>query len=467
MRGQYYAYPILCGDGPRMRGQHMITCTNLNLGAAFISSGLAGWFDASDTSTMTLTGSRVDQWRDKNGSGTLFETVAALGTSFNPVRTSTLFGNRGGVVFTTGGKYLQSPTGMGLNGTTGWTVLFALSRTSRNGFWQTTDFNRNSMMSVFTGERFGASVGSGLRYGVPRNIPFVNGVVNTGSQYKFVRNGIAYDRDQGSFTPSAGALANLQLGGWQGTASPGAFDLAGAFYWNRVLTATELVQMDAWIRNNYGISPVPEPTWNIVVHGNSHTLGVGGTNVATMNEGILAANGSPLATDWLAMGTSGITTPTLASEAAARVDVLYNSSIAAAKRVLIFWEGTNHIAGTVSAVSATFYDAIKNYCIDRKTANPNWKIVVGTIMPRGGSMANSANYEAVRLAVNVSIRAAKLANETWLDAVADVGGDATIGVTGANANATYFSADQIHLTDAGHTIAATYFRDAINSVTGL
>jgi len=467
MRGQYYAYPILCGDGPRMRGQFLETCTNLNQGAAFISSGLAGWFDAADTSTMTLTGTRVDGWRDKNGSGTAFATVGALGTSFNPVRTSTLFGNRGGVVFTTGGKYLQSTTGLGLNGTTGWTVLFALSRTSRNGFWQTTDFNRNSMMSVFTGERFGASVGSGLRYGVPRNIPFVNGVVNTGSQYKFVRNGIAYDRDQGSFTPSAGAMTALQMGGWQGTASPGAFDLAGAFYWNRVLTASELVQMDAWIRNNYGISPVPDPTWNIVVHGNSHSLGVGGTNVSMMNEGILAANGSPLATDWLAMGTSGITTTTLASEAAARIDPLYNSSIAASKRLLIFFEGTNHIANTVSADASIFYNAIKDYCIARKAANPDWPIIVGTILPRGGSMANSANYETVRTSVNQSIRDAFTNNETWLDAVADVGGDATIGENGDSANATYYNADAIHLKDAGHTIAATYFRDAINSVTGL
>lgn len=82
-------------------------------------------------------------------------------------------------------------------------------------------------------------------------------------------------------------------------------------------------------------------------------------------------------------------------------------------------------------------------------------------------MANSANYEAVRTAVNVSIRAALAANETWLDAVADVGGDLTIGENGDSANATYYNSDAIHLKDAGHTIAATYFRDAINTVTGL
>lgn len=435
--------------------------------SAFISSGMVMWLDASDTSTMTLNGTRVDEWRDKLGSGNKFETVAALGTSFNPVRTSTLFGNRGGVVFTTGGKYMQCYSGMGLNGTTGWTVLMAMTRTNRAGFWMTTDFNRTQMVSTFLGERFGSSNAAGLRYGMPRNISFINGVVNTGTTYKYIRNGIAYDKDQGEFNSSGGALSNLQLGGWQGTAGPAAFDLAGAFYWSRVLTDLEISQMSNWILDYYGVNNVPDPAWNIVVDGNSHTLGVGGTNVATMNEGILAANGSPLATDWLALGTSGITTPELTTRAPTRIDPLYNSSIAAAKRILIVWEGTNHIANTVSADASIFYNAIKDYCIARKAANPNWKIIVGTILPRGGSMANSANYETVRTSVNTSIRDAKTNGETWLDAVADVAGDTTIGENGDSANATYYNTDAIHLKDAGQTIAATYFRDAINLVTGL
>ena len=61
----------------------------------------------------------------------------------------------------------------------------------------------------------------------------------------------------------------------------------------------------------------------------------------------------------------------------------------------------------------------------------------------------------------------KSIQETWLDAIADVASDTTIGESGDSANATYYNTDAIHLKDAGHTIAATYFRDAINTVTGL
>ncbi len=425
------------------------------------------WFDASDTSTMTLTGTRLDLWNDKLGSGKNFATVGALGTSFNPVRTSTLFDNLGGIVFTTGGKYLQSNNGFGLNGTTGWTVLIAESRTNRAGFWHTTDFNRSSMVSTGFAERFGHGGDCTTRYGLPRNIPFIQGIVNTGTNYKYIRNGVALNPDQGSINPSDGALTALQLGGWQGAAGPAAFDLAGIVYWPRILTDAEISSSYSYLKAFYAIADVPDPTWNIVVHGNSHSVGVGGTSVSTMNEGILAANGSPKATDWTNLGVNGATTADLTTSATTLVDPLFDSSIASNKRILIFWEGTNHIATTVSADSAFFYNAIKDYCIARKAANPTWPIIVGTILPRGGTMANSANYEAVRTAVNTSIRNALIAEETWLDAVADVGGDATIGESGDSANATYYNSDAIHLKDAGHTIAATYFRDAINTITGL
>lgn len=431
-----------------------------------VTDGLVMWLDASDTSTMTLTSTRVDEWRDKLGSGNKVQTVAALGTSFNPTRNSALFDGRGGVVFTAAGKYMESDASFPLNATDGWTVLMAIKRTNRNGFWMTTDYNRAPMSSIYFGERLGAPPGALTRYGAPRNISYIQGTIKTGSTLRVVRNGLSLALDSGSVTTSpSGAFNKIQLGGWQGNAGPAAFDLAGAFYWNRVLSDSELMESYSWIKNYYGVGDIPEPTWNIVAHGNSHVIGTGGTNVSTMNEGILAANGAPLATDWLAMGTGGIATTALASEAAAKIDPLYDTNISANKRILIFWEGTNHIATTVSSDASVFYNAIKSYCEARKLVG--WKIIVGTILPRGGTMANSANYEAVRTAVNQSIRDAFAAEETWLDAIADVGADTTIGESGDSANTTYYNTDQIHLKDAGQTIAATYFRDAINAVTGL
>lgn len=434
--------------------------------AEFISSGLVMWLDAADASTFTLTGTRVDEWRDKLGSGNLVQTTA-LGTSYNPSRDATLFGNRGGVNFASPGKYLQTQTSFPLNGTTGWTVIMAMQRTSRNGFWMTTDFSRSKqMVANFQSERFGVGPFINTRHGLPRNIPFIHGTVNTGSTYKFIRNGVADSADNGSIAVSGGALNVVQLGGWQGAAGPAFFYLAGAFYYDRILTDTEILKMYNWIKSNYGIEDVADPTWNFIVHGNSHTLGVGGSNVSTTNEGILAANGSPLATDWLCMSTSGITTPALAAEAATKVDPLYNTSIAANKRILFFWEGTNDIASTLSSDATAFYNSIKSYCQARRAAG--WdNIIVGTILPRTGTFTNSANYETVRLSVNTMIRDALTNGETWLDAIADFASDATIGGTAASDNTTYYNTDKLHLKDAGQTIAKTYLTSAINTVTGL
>lgn len=191
-------------------------------------------------------------------------------------------------------------------------------------------------------------------------------------------------------------------------------------------------------------------THNIVIDGNSMAVGDSGGEVKATETSVTDAGLTSY--DYINMAFNGATVTDLTSVAGARVDPLYETDLGT-KNILVFWEGINEI--TAGKTDVQCYNNIKAYCTARKLKG--WKIIVGTLTPRNGG-AGGGNQETYRLSVNTMIRNAKIAEETWLDEVADVGGDATIGTS---VNATYY-ADGIHLTPAGHTIAKTYFTAAIN-----
>jgi lysophospholipase L1-like esterase len=246
----------------------------------------------------------------------------------------------------------------------------------------------------------------------------------------------------------------LQIGGLIGSAAYGRFSAQAFFFWNRPLTNSEWKQMSLWVRNHYSVATLPAPTFNIVVDGNSLALGYFSLNYCCMNAGIIAANGSPGQTGYVNKAESGAATSVLLADAATRVDPLYKSK--GKFSIIIFWEGTNDIGNNLTDVQA--YTNIKNYCIGRKAAGWN-KTIVGTILPRNGSP--NPSFEATRISVNSMIRAAKAANESWLDAVADIGGDSNLQTP---SDTTYYS-DGLHLTDSGHILATPYITAAINAVT--
>lgn len=193
-------------------------------------------------------------------------------------------------------------------------------------------------------------------------------------------------------------------------------------------------------------------THNIVIDGNSLAVGFSGTTNKACEQAVIDAGFTVY--DYVNRARSGAATQTLIMESNYKVDMLYES--ATSKNVVIFWEGINDI--WFGSNDTTAYNNLKSYCQDR--VNHGWKVVLGTLTP---ATRYSGTQETYRMSVNTMIRDAKAANETWLHAVADVGGDATIGVTGAAASATYYS-DGLHLTNAGHAIASTYFKDALLSV---
>lgn len=205
--------------------------------------------------------------------------------------------------------------------------------------------------------------------------------------------------------------------------------------------------------------------YNFVIDGNSLAVADYYSPVFTraIRDGILTANISPTPTqyDLINMAHNGWSTPDLASRAANDIDLLYESALTT-KNVVIFWEGTNemHIFG---ASAATVYNSIKSYCQARKAVG--WKVVVGTLMPRHYSNAGTKDvFDIKRRDVNTMIRDARANGETWLDAIADVGSDAILGLASSFYVDSPYSYDGLHLTIAGAEIAKGYFKGAIESL---
>jgi lysophospholipase L1-like esterase len=132
-----------------------------------------------------------------------------------------------------------------------------------------------------------------------------------------------------------------------------------------------------------------------------------------------------------------------------------------AKRICWIWSGTNDLAAGNGFVSGALSNIAAFVTARRSTG---WKCVTATMLPRaGGVSANTDPFETDRQTFNSAIRANS--GGIYGDAIADVGNDATIGVAGASTNATYYWSDNIHLNQAGCTLALNnYFAPAIASL---
>lgn len=196
--------------------------------------------------------------------------------------------------------------------------------------------------------------------------------------------------------------------------------------------------------------------YNIVADGNSHVVAdfYDSSVKQPVRDGVLDAVVTPDATqyDFINMGHNGWSTTDLSARAANDIDLLYESALTT-NNIVIFWEGTNDIS-ILGKTDVQAYANIKSYCQARKAAG--WRVIVATIMPRNGG---GANHETYRTSVNTSIRTNAI-SEGWADAVADVGGDASLQNP---SNTTYFR-DGLHLTQAGQLIALEYFKAAIESL---
>lgn len=201
----------------------------------------------------------------------------------------------------------------------------------------------------------------------------------------------------------------------------------------------------------------PYPKKLLVLAGNSLTSGQGSTGGATQ---LLSASGtnypsrvlSALSATWDIRTDAypGRSLSQMIAESPTFSDMMtVNTGV---RKAMVAWEVTNTLASTQSA--ATTLAQLEQYCAARKSAG--FSVLVGTCIARGGSLY--AGFEADRLAVNASILA-NFAN--YADGVVDFAAKTELSNT---ANATYFNADQIHLTDAGYQVAATAVTDKLTTL---
>jgi hypothetical protein len=412
------------------------------------------FLNAQKPSSMYLTGTRVDEIMDANGSGRSVATSASLSTAYNPTYNSALFGGRGGISFN-GAQYLESPAAFPeLNWTRGFTILIA--GTYKSGFFAAAD-----SVAIICGAGMGARLGIGTYgcswQGLPLT-PCIFGLSWDGfSKATLILNGESFTFTEGSFSNSIGPFGKLQVGGIIGAGSSMSFDMAGMKIWSECLDSQDVQVESDLMADCFGITYQTTPNYNIVVDGNSLAVGYFGYDTTTMWDGIRAITGmTPL--DVINVANSGLETPSMHDRAALTTDIHLNQSIPHKRRVLIVWEITNDLAN-LTQTDAGAYANIKNYCQARVAAG--WRVVVCTCLPRTQTGIN-ANFETYRLSVNSSINANAI-SEGWASAIADIGGDATIGATGASDNTTYYL-DKIHLTAAGHSIAKTYITSALTSI---
>ncbi len=112
---------------------------------------------------------------------------------------------------------------------------------------------------------------------------------------------------------------------------------------------------------------------------------------------------------------------------------------------------------------ATWQANITSYISQVKAAGVD-KVIFLTILPRDSFGAVNPAFETARQTWNTWVRANAVS--TGIDAIADVGADATIGQAGQEDNLTYY-VDGTHTTAAGDAIVQGLVIAAINSVVTL
>jgi lysophospholipase L1-like esterase len=242
----------------------------------------------------------------------------------------------------------------------------------------------------------------------------------------------------GLVSPDA-ALSSGVLGNFTDYLSGLSVPYEQALAYGAVLTDAEVEQVLGRLASDGGVAR-PTPTRLLIFDGDSLTVGVyaypGYTDQCLMSVGgTFRAHNTAVA---------GQLVSAMRSNAAGRVDVLYDASVPL--RAVVIWGGTNDLATGVAA--ATAYEDLRQYCLDRRAVG--WEVVVATMLPRSFA-GDDADTETERSAFNALIRANW---SSFADALADVAADTRIGDAGDENDTTYYDADKAHMTTAGYAVVA-------------
>jgi hypothetical protein len=220
-------------------------------------SGLVLWMDPTDSTTLTLSGSSVIQWRDKSASGATFTTVNA-----NPTYTASLINGLPGLDLTNASAFISSTT---QNLTSSLTLAMILVVKSGIGAWGSF-FTHGNRDLDFAMERNSISTGTTLQFQTANdnsgaNITFTTdqvslylGTMTTGTSRFFSRFG------GGTTTTATGTNSSTITTGLQ-TIRIGRSDvgencnsfIGEIVYYNRVLTTLERQELEGYLAWKWGL----------------------------------------------------------------------------------------------------------------------------------------------------------------------------------------------------------------------
>jgi lysophospholipase L1-like esterase len=124
--------------------------------------------------------------------------------------------------------------------------------------------------------------------------------------------------------------------------------------------------------------------------------------------------------------------------------------------VSILFGANDMYSGSQNESASTFVNNLKTFGQARQAAG--FKTLVLTVLP---STNDAGAYNVRRNAANVLIRA--LVHADGVDAIADVGGDATFGTDAAASNVTYYS-DGVHPTALTNSLMEPYVTAALRTL---
>jgi lysophospholipase L1-like esterase len=227
-----------------------------------------------------------------------------------------------------------------------------------------------------------------------------------------------------------------------------ATDVAAFLVWpSRALSAGEVARLSTYLAGRLA------GTGKLIADGDSLTAGFGvGAGLDYVSQLQNRAGGR-----WASFVNLGVSAQTLSdmlADAVSDVDAKLDGS--KSRNLVVCWGGTNDMF--FGASGATAYGRLVSYCTGRRAAG--FKVVVLTALPRNDAGV-PADFATQRATFNTSIRSNWA---TFADALADIAADSRIGDDGDYADATYYNADQVHLTAARYALVAVLVRPGVESL---
>lgn len=238
-----------------------------------------------------------------------------------------------------------------------------------------------------------------------------------------------------------GGLTGDSTYDWPGTISE-------VIVYSRALSSSELRRV-----YNYLAAKYSQRTLSLL--GNSLTSGTGSTGGATQTQ---SASGTNIPSRLMASSIGSylrIRSDAFSGRSGAQLlantpdfSGVYGDGVGS---IALVWEGTNTLYSTSSALNA--YESIRRVCLLRRRFGRI--VLVGTILPNGGT-GNDAKSAAITSKLNTMLRANYAG---FADGIVDFAADSRLSDFN---NATYFSGDKAHLTDAGYQVAADLIAAAVS-----